>query len=228
VQFLKAIFALDRLLRRVPSIIEIWFFEFLFLMALGLGVGRLLDGLGVGGCPPAAGSVDGTAFGFIGFGTLMGIPVLIRILRPKVKEVTWTPVFVAHNVAGLSHLPVAMTRPTVTYRVLSSHPSYAFVNLLTLPIPIVMLLGAAGHGCSLSHFRPMGMVILLLMLLLILLRMVAWYGLRLGRGRIEATLPPGWSAEQLEWEFGWKPLLGMIVLMAAVFGVVSFLAWLTT
>jgi hypothetical protein len=96
-----------------------------------------------------------------------------------------------------------------------------------LPIPIVMLLGAADHGCSLSRFRLMGMVILLLMLLLILLRMVAWYGLRLGRDRIEATLPPGWSAEQLEWELGWKPVLGMIALMAGVFGVVFFLAWLT-
>ena len=36
------------MMRRVPSIIEIWFFEFIFLMALGLGLGRLLDGIGVG------------------------------------------------------------------------------------------------------------------------------------------------------------------------------------
>jgi hypothetical protein len=56
---LRAIFAFDRMMRRVPSLTEIWFFEFIFLMATGLGLGRLLDGIGVSPCPPAAGSIDG-------------------------------------------------------------------------------------------------------------------------------------------------------------------------
>jgi hypothetical protein len=226
-RFLKALFALDRLLQRVPSIIEIWFFEFLFLMATGLGVGRLLDGLGVGGCPAVPGSVDGTAFGIIGFGLLMGWPVMLRILRPKVKEVQWTPVFIAHDVAGISHVPVPMERGTVTYHVLSSHPSYALVNLLTLPIPVVMLMGAADYGCSLSHFRLSGFVILALMALLVALRLVGWYALRLGRERIGAAAPPGWTQSRLGWELGWKPLLGMLGLMASCFAVVFAIAWLT-
>ena len=226
-RFWRSFLALDRLLRRVPSIIEIWFFEFLFLMALGLGFGRLLDGLGAGGCPPAAGSVDGTAFGIVGFGALMGWPVLGRILRPRVQEVTWTPVFVAHNIAGLSHVPVPMTQATVTYQILSSHPSYGFVNLLTLPLPIVMLMGAQDTGCSLNHFRIGGIVVLALMALLVGLRLVTWYGLRLGRDRIEATLPLGWTASRLDWELGWKPLVSMMGLMIAVFGAVFALAWLT-
>ena len=87
-QFWRAFLALDRLLQRVPRIVEIWFFEFLFLMAMGLGAGRLLDGLGTGGCPPVKASVDGTAFGIIAFGLLMSWPVLTRILKPRVKEVT--------------------------------------------------------------------------------------------------------------------------------------------
>ncbi len=224
---LNALFALDRLLQRVPSIIEVWFFEFLFLMATGLGVGRLLDGLGLGGCPRKPDSIDGTALGFIAFGLAMGAIVLVRVLRPKVKQVTWTPVFIAHNVAGLSHVPVPMTQATVTYQVLSSHPSYALVNLLTLPIPVVMLMGAAESGCLLNHFRQSGLVILALMAALLALRLLSWYGFRLGRDRIEAQTPPGWSQTQLEWELGWKPLLGMMGLMVACFGVVFTIAWLT-
>ena len=226
-RFWRAFLALDRLLQRVPSIIEIWFYEFLFLVALGLGVGRLLDGLGAGGCPPKPDSVDGTAFGIIAFGALMGWPALARILRPRVKDVTWTPTFVAHDTAGLSHLPVPMTQATVTYQVLSSHPSYAFVKLLTLPIPIVMLMGAANTGCSLNHFRMAGIVILVLMALLTGLRLVTWYGLRTGRDRMAASVPEGWSAAKLEWEFGWKPLISMMGLMIAVFSVVFVLAWVT-
>lgn len=226
-QALRALFALDCLLQRVPSIIEIWFFEFLFLMATGLGIGRLLDGLGAGGCPHKPDSIDGAAFAFIAFGLAIGAVSLVRILRPKVKEVTWTPVFIARDLAGISHLPVPMARATVTYHVLSSHPSYVFVNLLTLPIPIVMLLGAADYGCALNHLRQSGFAILFLMGALIVLRLVSWYGLLLGRERIGAAVPPGWSPARLEWELGWKPLLGMMALMAACFCVVFTIAWLT-
>jgi hypothetical protein len=101
---LKNIFALDRVLRRVPSIIEVWFFEFIFIMALAMGLGRLLDGLGIGSCPPAPGSVDGTALGIIAVGLAMGVPVLWRIVRPKVVTVTWTPVFIARDVGSISHV----------------------------------------------------------------------------------------------------------------------------
>lgn len=226
-RFWRGFLALDRLLQRVPSIIEIWFFEFLFLMALGLGVGRLLDGLGAGGCPPKPESVDGTAFGVIAFGALLGWPVLARIVRPRVKEVTWTPVFIAHDVGGLSHLPVPMASAAVSYQILSSHPSYGLVNLLTLPIPIVMLLGAKDYGCSLNHFRLAGIVILVLMALLAGLRLVTWYGLRLGREDLRKAVPEGWSAPRLEWELGWKPLVSMMGLMLAVFGVVFALAAIT-
>ena len=52
--FFKGIFALDRVLRRVPSIIEVWFFEFLFIMALAMGLGRLLDGRGLNGSSPGS------------------------------------------------------------------------------------------------------------------------------------------------------------------------------
>lgn len=213
--------------RRVPSIIEIWFFEFVFLMALGLGLGRLLDGVGIAPCPPATGSVDGTAFGFIAVGLAMGWLVLSRVLRPKVLDVTWTPVFVARDVGGISHLPVPMQRATVSYQVLSSHPSYALVNLITLPIPVIMLLGYADYGCSLSPFRLTAIVILVLMAGLAVLRMVSWYGLKRGRAALRAINPDGLPQAVLEWELGWKPLIAMMALMIGVFALIGGWAWLT-
>jgi hypothetical protein len=224
---LRAIFAFDRIMRRVPSIIEIWFFEFIFLMALGLGLGRLLDGLGVDPCPPAVGSIDGTAFGFIAVGLAMGWLVLRRALRPKVLDVTWTPVFVARNVGGLSHVPVPNHLATVNYQVLSSHPSYGFVNLWTLPIPVVMMLGYADYGCSLSHFRLAAIVMFMLMGALIVLRPISWYVLRRGRDALRANNPDGLPESLLEWELGWKPLVSMMSLMAAAFIVVFIWAWFT-
>ena len=214
--FFKSIFALDRVLRRVPSIIEVWFFEFIFIMALAMGLGRLLDGLGVGGCPPAAGSVDGTAFGFIAVGLALGVPVLWRILRPKVVTVTWTPVFIARDLGPISHLAIGMRSATVTYQVLSSHPSYALVNLLTLPIPVVMLLGAAERGCALSNLKLIGISALVIMGALVLLRLVCWYGLRLGRRDIEAATPDGLSPARLEWELAWQPVVATFALLAAL------------
>jgi hypothetical protein len=213
---LKNLFALDRVLRRVPSIIEVWLFEFIFIMALAMGLGRLLDGLGVGGCPPAPGSVDGTAFAFIAVGFAMSVPVLWRILLPKVVKVTWTPVFIARDLGPISHLPVSMPSATVTYHVLSSHPSYALVNLLTLPIPVVMLLGAAERGRALSSLRLIGISALVIMGTLVLLRLVCWYGLRLGRHEIAAATPHGMSAARLEWELAWQPVVAAFALLAAL------------
>jgi hypothetical protein len=199
----------------VPSIIEIWFFEFLFIMALAMGIGRLADGLGVGGCPPVAGSVDGTAFGCIAVGLVLAIPVMRRLLRPKVENVTWTPTFVARGLAPVP-LPVPMHSATVTWQVLSSHPSYALVNLLTLPLPIVALLGAREYGCATSFFKLFGLTALALMALIVLLRCVVWYILRIGRDRLEATAQEGFSAARLEWELAWQPVVATFSLFGGI------------
>jgi hypothetical protein len=109
-----------------------------------------------------------------------------------------------------------MPSATVTYQVLSSHPSYALVNLLTLPIPVIMLLGAAERGCALSNFKLIGICALGIMSALVLLRLVCWYGLRLGRREIEAATPHGMSAARLEWELAWQPVVATFVLLAAL------------
>jgi len=50
---------------------------------------------------------------------------------------------------------------------------------------------------------------------LIILRLVSWYGLKLGRER----LAPGISAAALEWQLAWQPVVAMLCLMAACFAV---------
>jgi hypothetical protein len=219
---LSAIFAFDRLFRRTPSIVEIWLLEFLTLVPLGLAFGSWLDGIGALGCPPAGFGVDGSSIGIALFGIAIGFFAVRRILKPKVLNVRWTPVHTIKNVAPVP-LPVPQTRASVEYQVLSSHPSYAFVNLLTLPIPLVGLL--ARDSCATSFFPLFGIVILALMAALIILRLISWYVLRLGRDEIERNAPQGMTLGEAEWALAWQPVLAMLGLIfgsvALVFGIVG-------
>jgi hypothetical protein len=221
--FLNAIFALDRLTRRVPSIIEVWFLEFLTIIPLALAFGSWLDGIGALGWPPAGFGVDGSSIGIALFGLAAGFFALRRIFKPKVKKVEWTPV---HTVKGVLPVPIPVPQFSgrVEYEVLSSHPSYAFVHLLTLPIPAVGLL--ATDSCATSFFPLFGMVGIALILALIILRIVSWYILRLGREEIERNTPSGIPAGQLEWALAWQPMISMMVLIGLCIGIPFFIVWL--
>jgi hypothetical protein len=214
--FLRTIFALDRLLRRVPSIIEIWFLEFLALLALGLGLGAWSDAFGLGRCPPAASGFDWNSAAFVGFGLVFAFFAVRRILKPTVKLVEWTPV---HTVKGVLPvpIPVPQTSGRVEYHVLSSHPSYGFVHVLTLPIPLIGVIAMFDGLCTTSYFHHFGVITLILIAALIILRIVSWYGLKLGRERLAP--PPGMSAAALEWQLAWQPVVAMLLLMAACFAV---------
>jgi hypothetical protein len=152
----------------------------------------------------------------------MGFFAVRRILKPKVLNVSWTPV---HSVKGVLPVPVPVPQraATVEYQVLSSHPSYAFVNILTLPIAIVGLL--ATDSCATSFFPLFGIVILVLMAALIILRLISWYILRAGRDEIERNTPAGMTSAEAEWALAWQPMLAMMGLIfgcfAVVFGIVG-------
>ena len=207
--FLKGIFALDRLLRRVPSIIEIWFLEFLAILPLALAFGSWLDRIGMRGCPPAGFGIDASSIGLALFGLAMSFFAVRRILKPKVAKIEWTPV---HTVKGALPVPfpVPQRAARIEYQVLSSHPSYAFVYLLTLPIPAVGLL--ATDSCATSFFPLFGMVGVGLIGALIILRIVSWYVLKLGRKELEPRLPEGMTAAQAEWSLAWQPMISMVEL----------------
>ncbi len=221
--FLNGILALDRLLRRVPSIIEIWFLEFLAIVPLALAFGSWLDRLGLRGCPPAGFGVDGSSIGIALFGLAMSFFALRRIFRPKVAKIEWTPI---HTVKGVAPVPIPVPQrlARVEYDVLSSHPSYAFVHLLTLPIPAVGLL--ATDSCATSFFPLFGMVGIALIAVLIILRLVSWYVLRLGRDEIGRQTPQGMTAGQLEWALAWQPMISMMVLISLCIGIPFAIVWL--
>jgi hypothetical protein len=221
--FLNGIFALDRLLRRVPSIIEIWFLEFLAIIPLALAFGSWLDKAGALGCPPAGFGIDGSSIGIALFGLAMGFFAVRRIFKPKIAKTDWTPV---HSVKGVLPvpLPVPQRSARVEYEVLSSHPSYALVHLLTLPIPAVGLL--ATDNCATSFFPLFGMVGIALIGALIILRLVSWYVLRCGRDEIERKTPQGMTAGQLEWVMAWQPMISMVVLILLCIGIPLGIVWL--
>jgi hypothetical protein len=210
----SGVLALDRLLQRVPSIIEIWFVEFIAVMIFSPAVGRLIDAYGFGRCPPQPDLLDRFAYGSFAVGALLMAWVVRRILRPRIAAVTWTPVFVARNVGGVSHVPVPMSTATITYHVLSSHPSYALIHVLTLPLALIALYGGLDDACNMQFFWLFGVTGLLTLAFIAALRAFVWYVLRRGRDEIEADVPPGCTFAQLEWELAWKPVLSTLVLIA--------------
>lgn len=220
---LNGIFALDRLLRRVPSIIEVWFLEFLTIVPLALAFGSWLDRVGLRGCPPAGFGVDGSSVGIALFGLACGFFAVRRILKPKIAKIEWTPV---HTVKGVLPVPIPVPQRAarVEYDVLSSHPSYAFVHVLTLPIPAVGLL--ATDSCATSFFPLFGMVGIALIAALIILRIISWYVLRRGRDEIERNTPQGMTLGQLEWKLAWQPMISMVVLIGLCIGIPLFIVWL--
>jgi hypothetical protein len=220
---LNAIFALDRLLRRVPSIIEVWFLEFLTIIPLALAFGSWLDGIGAAGCPPAGFGVDGSSIGIALFGLAVGFFAVRRVLKPKIAKVEWTPV---HTVKGVLPVPIPVPQRAarVEYEVLSSHPSYALVHILTLPIPAVGLL--ATDSCATSFFPLFGAVGVALIGALIILRIVSWYVLRLGRDEIERNTPQGMTAGQAEWALAWQPMISMVVLIGLCIAIPLLIVWL--
>ena len=220
---LNGIFAFDRLLRRVPSIIEVWFLEFLTIIPLALALGSWLDRVGLRGCPPAGFGIDGSSIGIALFGLAMGFFAVRRVLKPKVAKVEWTPVHTVKTVLPVP-IPVPQRAARVEYDVLSSHPSYGFVHLLTLPIPAVGLL--ATDSCATSFFPLFGMAGIALIAALIILRLVSWYVLRLGRDDLERQLPQGMSAAQAEWALAWQPMISMMALISLCIGIPLIIVWL--
>ena len=221
--FLNAIFALDRLTRRAPSIIEIWFLEFLTIIPLSLAFGSWLDRVGLRGCPPAGFGIDGSSIGIAVFGLVMGFFAVRRIIKPKIAKIAWTPV---HTVKGVLPVPIPVPQVSgrVEYDVLSSHPSYGFVHLLTLPIPAVGLL--ATDSCATSFFPLFGAVGIALIGALIILRLVSWYVLKRGGDEIERQTPPGMTPAQLEWALAWQPMISMMVLIGLCIGIPFLIVWL--
>jgi len=112
---------------------------------------------------------------------------------------------------------VANRRARVTYHYLSSHPSYALMLLLTLPLPLSMWYFSLDEGDNAFYWRIAGIVGMVIIAVMALARGLAWYVFRFGRHRLDSALHgAGVSPARLGWEIVWKPVLMLVVTCYAV------------
>lgn len=227
----QQVLAFDRVGRRFPRLVQIWLVEFFIVLGLAFFLGKVLDARGALGCPGSGEGPDGTFYGLLAI-ALLGLFFFFRnLLRPRISEETWTPVVDAGlGLAGVG-LVVANRRWSVRYPYLSSHPSYALLLLLTLPVPWMMVAMTADQGCSTLYWRLAGWVGLAVIATLALVRALAWYVFRIGpralaqrMAAVPADAGPG--LRRLGWEMAWKPTIGLVALIWAIGGLpIAWMFW---
>jgi hypothetical protein len=217
----SGVLAFDRVGSRIPQLIQKWLGEFFLVMPLAFFIGKVIDIRGWGDCPGTGESLDGTFWGALAVAGAGGFFFVRGLVRPQLAKGQWSP----SVKLDLGDVGLQATNPmwSVEYVYLTSHPSYALLLLLTLPIPLMMVWASKDGGCSLLYYRAAGWAGIGVIAAMALARVAAWYVLRLGR----AGLPPppaGVSAARAEWEIAWKPVLVLVVMMYAIPGIP--LAWM--
>jgi hypothetical protein len=205
----RGVLAFDRIGSRIPQLIQIWLVELFFVMPLAFFIGKVLDIRGALGVPGTGGSVPGVFWGALVLSIVTGFFFVRGLIRPRVVEGSWAPM--VHIPTGTDvDVLVANRRARVDYEYLTSHPSYALLLLLTVPIPLSMWYFSRNEGDSTFYWRITGIVGLIIIAVMALARVLAWYVFRFGRHRLESVSP------RVAWEIAWKPVLMLIVLCYAI------------
>ena len=205
----RGVLAFDRIGSRIPQLIQIWLVELFFVMPLAFFIGKVLDIRGALGVPGTGGSVPGVFWGALVLSIVTGFFFVRGLIRPRVVEGSWAPM--VHIPTGTDvDVLVANRRARVDYEYLTSHPSYALLLLLTVPIPLSMWYFSRNEGDSTFYWRITGIVGLIIIAVMALARVLAWYVFRFGRRRLESVSP------RVAWEIAWKPVLMLIVLCYAI------------
>lgn len=209
------ILAFDRIGSRIPQLVQMWLVEMFFAMPLTFFIGKLIDIHGALGVPGTGGSVPGVFWGALVLSLVTGFFFVRGLVRPKIVEGSWAPM-VRIPTGGVDVL-VANKRARVSYQYLSSHPSYALLLLLALPIPLSMWFFSRGEGDSTFYWRITGIVGMAVLGLMALARVFAWYVFRFGRAKLDASLSStGMSPARIGWEIAWKPVLMLVVFCYAI------------
>ncbi len=205
----QGVLAFDRIGSRIPQLIQIWLVEFFFVMPLAFFIGKVIDIRGAMGVPGTGGSVPGVFWGALVLSLVTGFFFVRGLVRPRVVEGSWAPM-VRIPIGGDVDLMMANRRARVDYEYLTSHPSYALLLLLTVPLPLSMWYFSRNEGDSTFYWRITGIVGLVIIAAMALARVLAWYVFRFGRNRLERVTP------RVGWEIAWKPVLMLIVLCYAI------------
>lgn len=211
----SGILAFDRLGQRIPRIIQIMVTEYLGGLMVGAFLAKLVEQRGTAACAGTGSGPDTTFWVVLGLGLACLGWLLRDVFRPRLLQETWTPVMQAGPAIAWN------SGWQVRYDYLTSHPSYSVPMLMPAAAWLMLFVMLRDEPCSMLYFKAMTLAPLLIWLAMALLRAVSWYGLRLGRDRIDSQLPEGWSAARAEWEMAWKPVLGFVGLVLAFLAVVA-------
>lgn len=213
----RSVLVADRLLRMVPSLVQVWLVEFFFVIPLAFFIGKVIDIRGAWGYPGTGESLDAAMWGTLVVSLAAGFFFVKNLIFPRVKGVEWTPTHASGPIIGGVGLVVSNPRATVEYPFLSSHPAYSLLLLITFWIPFVMVAMTENQGGNTLYFRATGAAGLWILAGMAVARFVAWYVFGLGRTNWRA-----WAAEhsvstwRLGWEMAWRPTLVLVTLMHAI------------
>ena len=212
----QGVLAFDRVGSRIPQLVQTWLVEFFLVMSLAFFIGKVIDIRGTFGVPGTGGPVPGVFWGALAVALVLGFFFVRGLLRPRIVEGSWAPMVRAPIGSDVDVL-VANRRARVSYTYLTSHPSYALLLLLTVPLPLSMWYFSRNEGDSTFYWRITGIVGLCIIAAMALARVLAWYVFRFGRRRLDAaTSTTGMSTTRIGWEIAWKPVLMLVVLCYAI------------
>jgi hypothetical protein len=205
----RGVLAFDRVGSRIPQLIQITFLELFFVMPLAFFIGKAIDIRGAFGVPGTGESMPAVFWGALVLATITGFFVIRDLVRPRLREGSWAPM-ARIPLGGDVDMLVAHNRAKVTYVYLSSHPSYALLLLIVLPLPLSMWYFSRNEGDSTFYWRVTGLAGMAIIAGLAVARVVAWYVFRFGRSKADTVTP------RVAWEIAWKPVLMLVVFSYAI------------
>ncbi|MCX2714556.1 hypothetical protein [Mycolicibacterium sp. J2] len=205
----RGVLAFDRVGSRIPQLVQITFVELFFVMPLAFFIGKVIDIRGALGVPGTGGAVPPVYWAALMLSLACGFFVVRSLVRPRVREGSWAPM-ARMPLGGDVDLLMANGRARITYDYLSSHPSYALLLLLILPLPLSMWFFSRDEGDSTFYWRVTGLVAMALLAGLAIARVLAWYVFKFGRKELERVRP------RIAWEIAWKPVLMLVVFCYAI------------
>lgn len=216
----KGILTLDRVLRIVPSLIQVWLVEYFLIIPLAFFIAKIVDIRGTARYPGTGERLDGTMWTALAISSACGFFFVKNLVAPRVRYETWTPTARSGPIVGDLQVIVPNTRATVEYPFLSSHPAYALLLLPTAWLPLMMLEATKNLGGNSLYWRAAGYAGLAIIAVIALLRLTCWYVLGIGQAPLDkwVTAHSQLSPRRVGWEMAWRPTLILVGFMhAAVF-----------
>jgi hypothetical protein len=183
---------------KIPSIVQIWFAEFLAVMFLFPVASKVYERLHPG-VEYHSLPLDKADYVFFVIGLLIYGWLLATIFRPRVHATRFVPVFRAGGVV------VWNEQMGANYLFSSTHPSYIFVDILACGFWwFVRWLWSQGWEERVFQ----GTILIALALVIPAIRLFAWYVLRLR--------PPGDEKIREEVGTSWKPVVWLYVFLVGI------------